>query len=547
MQFIRGVVRFSLLVFSYCMYFEVGVNSDNYVTVASVTAGTALGAAVALPALLADPPATEVSQVTPALMFGLFLHYAFLRLPLAVAAGTGWAVWLAAIAIFPGPVATNEGLRLVVYVAFANVFGMIILHLIESRERNLFFQKREAWAAREEARVRQSAAEDADRQKTRLIAAVSHDLRQPMTAALAYVDLMLSRLSREDYAGVRDATRKAQSALAVLGTTLDHLLTAARYDSATEPMDIRSLELRAVMQALYEAYMPEAEKRGVELRVRLPRCPTSLHTDERSIHRVLGNLISNAVKFNNRPDAGGRVLVSARFRGDHCRIDVWDTGIGIARDAMKDIWQPYVQLNNIERDRERGLGLGLFLVRRIVEQLPGHTITMDSRPGRGSRFTVTVPATRFDARPYEPPPDPMPSVEIDLKLISGAVVLMLEDDRDTRLSLVELLESWGVKSIAAPSFFDIVSRTTATHESIDALICDYRLASGINGIDAIASLRQRLGYAPHAVLITGEPDVEPLRARAGPDTVVLHKPFAPEALARSLLDAVQARRNAEPA
>ena len=172
---------------------------------------------------------------------------------------------------------------------------------------------------------------------------------------------------------------------------------------------------------------------------------------------------------------------------------------------------------------------------------------MDSRPGRGSRFTVTVPATPLEAQPYEPPPDPIPSIEIDLKPIAGALVLMLEDDRDTRQSLVELLESWAVTSVAAPSLVELISRQAAASQPVDAIICDYRLASGTNGIDAIASLRQRLGYAPHAVLITGEADVEPLRARVGPDTVVLHKPFAPEALARSLLDAVQARRNAEPA
>lgn len=102
-------------------------------------------------------------------------------------------------------------------------------------------------------------------------------------------------------------------------------------------------------------------------------------------------------------------------------------------------------------------------------------------------------------------------------------------------------------AVTAGTLADLLAAEDMSRCSFDAIICDYRLASGTNGIDAIASLRQRLGYAPHAVLITGEPDVEPLRARVGPDTVVLHKPFAPEALARSLLDAVQARRSAEPA
>jgi CheY-like chemotaxis protein/anti-sigma regulatory factor (Ser/Thr protein kinase) len=260
---------------------------------------------------------------------------------------------------------------------------------------------------------------------------------------------------------------------------------------------------------------------------------------------VLGNLISNAIKFTDRRDDGGGVLVAARFRGDRCRIDVFDTGIGISPESAAEIWKPYVQLNNVERDRERGLGLGLFLVQRIVEQLPEHSIEMESRPGRGSRFTITVPATRLDPPSHRPPPEPPPSTVLDLSPLVGASVLVLEDDRDTRLSLVELLDEWRIDVTAAATITELVARHADSERLVDAIVCDYRLAAGTNGIDAIDGLRRRLGYAPHAVLITGEPDIAPLRARAGVDTTVLHKPFAPEALARPLLRAVRAARARE--
>jgi CheY-like chemotaxis protein len=170
---------------------------------------------------------------------------------------------------------------------------------------------------------------------------------------------------------------------------------------------------------------------------------------------------------------------------------------------------------------------------------------MDSRPGRGSRFTITLPATRLDPPSHRPPPEPLPSAALDLAPLVGASVLVLEDDRDTRLSLVELLDEWQVDATAAATMTELLARHGDSERLVDAIVCDYRLAGGTNGIDAIAGIRQRLGYAPHAVLVTGEPDIAPLRARAGPETTVLHKPFAPEALARPLLRAVRAARDLE--
>lgn len=521
------------------------ITVQNYVAVTTLIVGSVLGCTTLLPALSAHAAGPAVVQASPAIMIALFILYAFLRLPLLIAVSLGMASGTAAIALAPVVSGGSETIRTVVYAFSANALGAVISYLIESRERELFQRRREAETARQIANERQAIAEEADRQKTRLIAAVSHDLRQPMTAAFAYLDVLRSRLSRDDLAGARAPAGKVQSSLAMLGATLDHLLTVARYESGTEALDIKVTELRPLLADLYAAYVPEAEKRGVRLRVRLPRQMPLLTTDARSIHRVLSNLIANAIKFTDSRDDGGGVLVAARFRGDRCRIDVFDTGIGIAPESVADIWKPYVQLNNVERDRERGLGLGLFLVQRIVEQLPGHAIEMDSRPGRGSRFTITVPATRLYAPSPMRPQEPPPSVTLDLEPLAGACVLVLEDDRDTRLSIVELLDEWRIESTAAATMTELLARHGDSERMVDAIVCDYRLAGGTNGIDAIASLRGRLGYAPHAVLVTGEPDIAPLRARAGPETTVLHKPFAPEALARPLLKAVRAARELE--
>jgi CheY-like chemotaxis protein len=129
--------------------------------------------------------------------------------------------------------------------------------------------------------------------------------------------------------------------------------------------------------------------------------------------------------------------------------------------------------------------------------------------------------------------------------LQGAYVLLIEDDRDARLALAGLIGEWGVLVVSGATVDEVVEGDETSDRTVDAIICDYRLADGFSGLAAIAALRERLGYAPAAVLITGEPDIEPLRARAGPDTTVLHKPFRSESLAQPLLRAVAATRELE--
>ncbi len=543
---IRAFLVAFLLSVAVTLWWRKGVSVDNYVAIAGFASAVALGGTVLLQALPGGGSQAVAVQASPAIMFGLFLHYAFLRLPLRVSASIGWSVGAAAVMWAPMVTGGSETVRNAVYLSFANIFGMVICRLIESRERELFHQRRQAEAARIEARERQGAAEEANRQKTRLIAAVSHDLRQPMTAAVAHLDVLQLRLERGDHKGACLQAAKAQAAVAVLGTTLDHLLTAARYDSGTEALRVELTELAPLLKELHEAFAPEAAARGIELRIRLPRDRVLLDTDRRSIHRVMSNLISNAIKFTDRrPDRHGGVLVTARLKGRVCRLDIVDTGIGIQPEDVEEIWKPYVQLNNVERDRERGLGLGLYLVQRIVEQLPGHAVGMRSKPGRGSRFTLTVPGCRLDGGREAAPLVVGPVARADVSPLIGAYVMLLEDDLDARVSLATLLGEWGVLVDSGATLGQLFDGDSEPERLVDAIVCDYRLAAGVTGIDAIASIRNRLGYAPHAVLITGEADIAPLRKMVGPSTAVLHKPFSSDVLAGLLLDAVRAMRQME--
>lgn len=537
---IRMVLVLFLGVVAYCLWTGRGVRHGNYVVFVSFASVVAFGGTVVLLLIRGEHGEAVAVQASPAIMFGLFLHYAFLRLPLHTAAAIGWSTGVAAVVWAPAVTGGSETLRNAVYLSFANVFGMIISRLVEYRERELFHQRKVAEHARQEARERQLAAEEATGEKTRLIAAISHDLRQPLAAAAAHLAVVGHMLERNDVVGVRSQLEQARGTVEVLGSTLEHLLATARYESGAESPRVEPVELSSFMEALYSGTVSEAGERGVELRMHLPSARVLLSTDARSMQRVMGNLVVNAIKFTAcRTDRPGKVLIAARLRGSTCRLDVVDTGIGIAAADVAAIWKPYVQLAQVDRERERGLGLGLYLVRGILGRLPGHAISLRSTPGRGSCFTVTLPASRAEGVALLEAPT-VPRLQLPaLEPLQGTRVLLVEDDRDARCAIAALIEQWGVEVLAAPTVDDVVDAESGTRpRRVDAIVCDYRLAAGRLGTEAIAAIRAHLGYAPPAVLITGDVDLDALRAAAGENTSVLSKPFAPSILAQRLLACV---------
>lgn len=519
-----------------------------YVAITAVSSIVALGGIVVLPNLPTTVGRPVSVDASPAIVFGLLLHYSLLRLPLHVSSIIGWLIGFAAALYAPTVAGGNETLRNFVYLAFVNLAGMAICRSHEQRERALFAQRNELEVARTEARERAAAAEEANREKTRLIAAVSHDLRQPMMAAVAHLDVLRHRLNAGELPAAVEQSRKAESSVAVLGATLDHLLTAARYDSGIEAIRLEWVDADLLLRQLRDSFAAAASGRGVTLRLLASRRRVLVRTDVRSLHRVLTNLISNAVKFTDgRTARRPCVLVTLRLRGDTCCIAVRDNGLGIAPEHHASIWMPYVQVNNAERDRERGLGLGLFLVRRIVEQLPGHAIAMRSVPGRGSCFEVTLPSlVTGDVAPPADEPVVEPALgAVERADLVGAYVLLIEDDREARESLRDMLQAWGVLVSAGATLGEALDSDANSDRLLDAVICDYRLPGGENGLDCIERLGRHLGYSPGAVVITGESDVGRIRAAAPAGVTVLHKPFSPRSLAMPLLAAVRRARAIE--
>lgn len=499
-------------------------------------------------ALMATPEFDSVSadfNPVPAMLFGLFLCYAFLRLPLAVVSVLGWVFSISVLVTVPHGFAGAGQVRALLYLTAMNVLGMLLSRSIETRERELFYQRRRAEAALTLSDERAVVAEEAHAEKSRLLGAVSHDLRQPIMAASTYLSVLRSGLERSDLGKVRRQAEYLGDSIGMLGATLDHLLLAARYDSRNEPIRIEAVELGPLLEQLRQTFEAEAQEKGVELRFRMPVQRLVVTSDATALWRILMNLVSNAIKFTSSEGRTGRgVIVRTRFANGVCRIDIADTGEGISEHQIRAIWQAYFQVHNSERNRARGLGLGLFLVKRVLDQLEGHLLTLRSRPGRGSRFSLTLPGASLGA-PCTVHSQTAKLGAESLDVLAGAYVMVLEDDSDARRAILELLEDWGIVHASGSTLEELLFAVQIAARPPDALITDFRLPGQLTGAGCIEELRRLLGSNFPAIIVTGESDLVAVREVMPADVTLLPKPFDSHALAAPLLAAVQRARRAE--
>jgi two-component system, chemotaxis family, CheB/CheR fusion protein len=239
---------------------------------------------------------------------------------------------------------------------------------------------------------------------------------------------------------------------------------------------------------------------------------------------VIRNLLSNALKYTRT----GKVLVGCRRRGSRLDIEVWDSGIGVPDTEMDAIFEEYHQVNNDARERSRGLGLGLFIVRRLCRLL-GHEIRARSRFGKGSVFSVTVDrAPKGLTRSTESQRSNLASGTPSLRRRKGTI-LIVEDDSDVRATIELMLRDEGHRTITAadgPTALDVVAGLTPP----DLVIADYNLPNGMNGFEVAATLGKRLGHRVPLVILSGDVALATTRTAGKPDEEHLQKPVTPAAL-----------------
>jgi two-component system, sensor histidine kinase len=375
-------------------------------------------------------------------------------------------------------------------------------------------------AERNRAVTARLEAERASAAKTQFLAAASHDLRQPMHAQSLFLETLRSRCQDPE---AEYLVGRAQAAAGALQELLDALLDVSRLDAGALSVDPCALPVAPLMQHIQRTFEPLAYRKALSLRV--VHSDLWVTSDRDVLTRILGNLVSNAVRYTSR----GGVLLSCRRRGRMARFEVWDTGIGIPSSKREEIFLEFRQLDNPERDRTKGIGLGLAIVNRLAK-LIDTKVEVRSVVGRGSVFSfdlvTATPAHVAGVARYERLA--LPTGRGDAAQKRRRRVLVIDDDSMAREAMAGLLGSWGFQVSQAGSVEE------ATRESlrapIDLIVADYRLRQGTTGVDAIRSVARTTSLEVAAVLVTGDTAPQRIQDAHAAGYPVLHKPVRAEQL-----------------
>lgn len=371
-------------------------------------------------------------------------------------------------------------------------------------------------------RQKKDEAEQATLAKSRFLAAASHDLRQP-THALGMFVARLSQMPME--APMRRLVGNLDDLVQSMQDLLDGLLDLSRLDAGAVRAHLEPVSMRELCNALRNTFEPMARDKGLRLVIRTGDFIGL--SDPVLLQRMVVNLAHNALRYTER----GCVLIACRptGQGSMVRIEVWDSGVGIAPEHQSSVFKEFYQVGNAGRDRKQGLGLGLNIVERTA-QLLGHGITLRSQVGRGSRFAITLP--RIEGTAVQELQAEKPS-DLDAAGLEGFTVLVIEDDDFAREAMFELLTSWGCVVHLASTAEQARSLATQLTD-IAVILSDYRLGEAENGLEVIAALRGLVGRDIAACVMSGDMNTDLMQAVKHAGLTLLHKPVRPAKL-RSLL------------
>jgi len=363
-------------------------------------------------------------------------------------------------------------------------------------------------------------AESASLAKTRFLAAASHDLRQPIHT----LSLLGAALNQQELnANSREIAAHMNSALQTLASQLDDLLDISKLDAGVVKVIQHQIDLDKMLSRICNDYKTVATEKELVLTYKgLSQSYTE--TDETQLERVVRNLISNAIKYTNK----GTILLTLTAEGERYQLSIKDTGIGIALEDQNKIFEEFYQVGNSQRDRRKGLGLGLAIVQRSLNML-NIPLNLKSTPNTGSEFSLTFQKSINETLP-------IPVVNLRTGTIDNKHILVIDDEIDVSRSMKILLEGLG-------SSVDVADCTQAAIEAVkirkpDVVLSDLRLTENDNGIAALNEIRKIYPDMP-ALLITGESEPESLQKVEKSGFKMLHKPVSVEILKSKILEVSQ--------
>jgi signal transduction histidine kinase len=379
----------------------------------------------------------------------------------------------------------------------------------------------------EQARAKADAA---NRDKTRFLAAASHDLLQPLNAARLYTATLVERAGGT---GLDDLAHSIEQSLTAVEEIMSALLDISRIDAgAVKPANVPFL-LRDLFKKLEVEFAPLSRRKDLHFGV----IDTSLTVqgDRAYVARILQNLVSNAIKYTK---AGGRVLVGARLRGQRVRIDIIDTGIGFNKDQHALIFAEFSRLEHGAR-MAQGLGLGLSIVKRLVTAL-GLTLELESREGEGSRFSLYLPLVRVTKSAG----DGVPTPSAPTSSLHGLRILCVDNERAILDAMEGLLGGWGCDVRSARSLKDIDKDRLLVGWMPDLVLMDYHLDQ-TSGLDAVEWLRHNVGGHLPAALVTADRSAAVRTLAEERNIAVVTKPVKPAGL-RATITGLATQRGPVP-
>jgi signal transduction histidine kinase len=355
-------------------------------------------------------------------------------------------------------------------------------------------------------------AERANEAKTRFFAAASHDLRQPLHALDWFLDLLHEKAKNQE---TGEIVAKAQQSVAAMQGLFNSLLDISRLESGVVNAEMQVFSLHRLCHSLADEFNAQARMKGIDFRINVPK--VHVHSDPLLLERVLRNLLGNAIKYTEK---GGVSLNTRNFK-ETVEVTISDTGIGIPKQYQQEIFEEFRQLDNPERDRAKGLGLGLSIVQRIVKLLK-HPLDLESTPGKGTSFTLHLPLVDAPTTQLTSMTTAMPAIDS-----SEAVIVLIDDEEQIRDAMGHRLTEWGYRMIVAEDLEHAMEKLNRKQWQPDLVIADYRLRNNHTGTEAIAALREHFGSSLPAIIITGDTLPEHLRNVRTSGNQVLLKPIKP--------------------
>lgn len=368
--------------------------------------------------------------------------------------------------------------------------------------------------------------QDRNQNLQKMFAGASHDLRQPLQAMTIFIGAIKEHATAQQ----EPLLQKLEQVMDNLNHLFTDLLDISKLESRMTRIPKQNLEIKPLLAKIYDEF--EALANEKRIRLRLYNRDLTVYSNPNMLERIIRNMISNAIRYTRT----GGVLIGCRKRGNAVWIEVWDTGRGIPHEKMSEIFNEFVQIKDEESEPNKGVGLGLFIVKRLA-QLLDHSIIVTSQLRRGTMFRIVAPSENVPVLALTPVSAPTPVAPIVQATRLPQHVLLLDDDDQIRVALKHLLKSWGCSVSDWSCLEDAQTFLQSEHPIVDLIISDFQLEAEVDGLHAIAALREHLGDNVPALIITGTQETELLEKIERSRIPFLRKPVRPAKL-RAMLQAL---------